>query len=227
MAGGTGSRLGALSATTPKALLGVGNSTLVGQLLDRLLAQGMDEAVLCIGPRERLGVFHERLGEGWRGVPLRYCMEDQPLGTAGCLSLIEGLARDFLVVNCDIVTDLSFAALFEDHCRQSAAATAATGTWVERLRFGAVQCSGDGRIHDLEEKPEVRQEILLGAYAINRDAATAVLPRPPQRVDMPDLLSGLIRHGKTVRSHHSDAPWSDVGTREDYERLRDAAKATT
>lgn len=218
MAGGKGSRLGPLTDRMPKALLPLGRGTLIGQLLDLLCTQGATEFVLSIGPANRGPVFDAAIGAMWRGIPVRYVVEDQPMGTAGSLSLVNGLAPHFLVVNCDIVTTLDFAALLGDHLSTNAAATVATRVWTKRLRFGSVSVSDDGRITALEEKPTLRHDIVLGAYAFDRSAIAPILSAPPKPRDMPDLLTALIEAGLDVRRFHSTADWQDVGTPADYVR---------
>lgn len=218
MAGGKGSRLGPLTDRMPKALLPMGGGTMTGQLLDLLATQDATEFVLSIGPGSRGSVFDDAIGSLWRGVPVRYVVEDEPMGTAGSLSLVNGLAPHFLVVNCDIVTTLDFAALLRDHLATKAAATVATRVWTERLRFGSVSVSRDGRITALEEKPILRHDIVMGAYAFDRAAIARILSAPPKPWDMPDLLTAMIRAGLEVRRFHSTADWQDVGTPSDYAR---------
>ncbi len=218
MAGGLGTRLAPLTEDRPKALLPFGETTLVGALLDRLFACGMTEAVICAGHMGEL--VAETLGTSWHGVPLRVLVEQEPLGTSGGLALVEGLAPDFLVVNCDIVTALDFRALFDSHRKSGAAATLATGVWRERLRFGTVEADTEGRVLRLREKPEVRHTILLGAYALNAKAVASALPVAGERVDMPALLARVIAAGEPVLTFFSTAEWMDVGTVEDYRNVR-------
>lgn len=221
MAGGLGTRLSPLTADWPKALLPLGDTTLVGALLDRLVASGMTEAVICAGHMGEL--LPQTLGPDRHRVPLRYSLEDKPLGTAGGLQLVADLAPDFLVVNCDIVTTLDFAALFESHCASGAAATVAAGEWRERLRFGTIEADAEGRVLRLCEKPELRHTILLGAYALNAGAVAAAMPASGVRVDMPELLERMIAAGQPVRQFFSTAAWMDVGTVEDYRGAAHAA----
>ncbi|MDN2583421.1 nucleotidyltransferase family protein [Aquibium sp. ELW1220] len=222
MAGGLGTRLSPLTSERPKALLPLGGTTLVGALLDRLAVCGMTEAVICAGHMGEL--LPQALGTDRRGVPLRFSVEDEPLGTAGGLQLVAGLAPDFLVVNCDIVTVLDFGALFESHRASGAAATVAAGEWRERLRFGTVEADAEGRVLRLREKPEVRHTILLGAYALNAEAVAAAMPSAGGRIDMPELLDRMIAMDAPVRQFFSTAEWLDVGTVEDY---RGAARAVS
>ena len=67
----------------------------------------MDEAVLTVGHlAELLRLFFQ---DGHRlGLDIRYSYEDAPLGTAGPLSLVEGLDDTFLVSNGDVLTCLLY-----------------------------------------------------------------------------------------------------------------------
>jgi NDP-sugar pyrophosphorylase family protein len=218
MAGGLGSRLGVLTVNRPKALLPFGRGTLLSELIGSLVRHGVREVVISVGAPRLQDLFKRSLGDSFDALPVRYVTEDKPLGTVGVLRSIDRLELNFLVVNCDIVTDLSFSSLFRAHLDSGAAATAATGEWVEQLRYGTVNASAEGKIKSLDEKPEIKKEILLGAYVLNRNASMDILPRSLEPFDMPDLLNGLIAKGHEVRRFQSDAPWLDVGTREDYEK---------
>ena len=113
LAAGRGERMRPLTDSTPKPLLKVGSRTLIERHLYALAAAGIREIVVnlsWLGERIR-----EALGDGstW-GVTIRYSEEGPvPLEAGGgifhALPLLG--SQPFIVVNGDILTDLSFATL--------------------------------------------------------------------------------------------------------------------
>ena len=88
VAGGFGTRLLPLTARRPKHLLNVGGVPFLEHQIARLAEAGVDHVVLATSYRAEL--FEPVLGDGSRwGVRLDYVQEEEPLGTAGALAILE------------------------------------------------------------------------------------------------------------------------------------------
>ena len=85
LAGGLGTRLGALAKARPKALLPIAGRAFVDYQLDWLAANDVGSVVFCIGHLGRQIVDH--VGDGGRfGLAVRYVEDgERPRGTAGAL----------------------------------------------------------------------------------------------------------------------------------------------
>src|SRR5688500_18404514 len=93
-------------------------------VLRQLAASGFDEVILAVN--HLADVIMAVFGDGAKfGLKIRYSVEDHEMGTAGPLSLIDGLDRSFLVMNGDLLTTLDFAALLRDHAESGCAITMA------------------------------------------------------------------------------------------------------
>jgi len=115
LAGGKGTRLGALAATKPKALVDIGGTPLIVRQIEVLKRYGVSRVLILSG---HLGdVLAAELGDGDRyGVQISYIKEETPLGTAGALRAADGrLDDEFYVIYGDIVFDLDFARLSAFH----------------------------------------------------------------------------------------------------------------
>jgi NDP-sugar pyrophosphorylase family protein len=112
LAGGLGTRLGELGAATPKTLMEVGGRPFADHQLAWLGAEGVDEAVYCLG---HLGAqVRDFVGDGSRwGLRVAYVEDGETLaGTAGALrrALDAGvLAPRFFVVYGDSHLTVSLA----------------------------------------------------------------------------------------------------------------------
>ena len=98
MAGGLGTRLGALTATRPKAMVEVCGRPFVDYQLALLASEGVEEAVLCVG---HLGEQIEaHVGDGSRlGVRVRYSYDgERLLGIPGALKAADSLLAPWFFV---------------------------------------------------------------------------------------------------------------------------------
>ena len=126
LAGGEGTRLRPLTLTTPKPVMPLVNRPFLSFMLDWLGSHGVDEVILSCGFMSD-GV-HEVLGDIYRGMRLRYVIEEKPLGTAGPvrLALDEGLLEErVFVLNGDVLNDMDLTAQLARHEETGAKATLA------------------------------------------------------------------------------------------------------
>lgn len=100
---GLGTRLRPLTLTTPKALVSIGEKTLIEHTLDAL-PNAIDEIFLVVN---YLGdQIKAKIGDVYRGIPVRYITQDPLNGTGGAMILLRTQLRDrFLVVNGDDLYD--------------------------------------------------------------------------------------------------------------------------
>jgi NDP-mannose synthase len=162
-------------------------------------------------------------GDGSKhGLSIDYFREDEPLGTAGALALLDDLGDHFLVMNGDVLTDLDYAGLLAEHVESGAAATIAAHKRDVDISLGVLQFD-DGadpaRLTGYVEKPTYHYEVSMGVYAFARRVLDHV--EPGKRLDFPDLVLRLIEKGETVRAKRSEDYWLDIGRHDDYETAMD------
>jgi NDP-mannose synthase len=219
LAGGRGTRLGPYTTVLPKPLLPIGNKAILDVVVHQLRGYGVTEMTFAVGYLAHLveAVF----GDGSRyGVNIAYHHEDEPLGTAGALSAIDGLDDDFLFMNGDVLTSLDYADLYRAHRESGNALTIATHRRVVRSEYGVLHLDGHlgdvRRVLDYDEKPEIPYVVSMGIYI----ATPEILDHIPSgvRFDLPDLVMELIDRGLPVGSFMTDAYWLDIGRHDDYEQ---------
>lgn len=224
LAGGRGSRLAPYTTVLPKPLLPVGDRPILDIVLRQLHAAGFEDVVIAVGHLAHL--VEALLGDGNQyGLRIRYHTEREPLGTAGPLSGIEGLADTFLMMNGDVLTDLDYRDLITAHRAAGNTLTIATHERAIATDYGILHVDGTRgatrAVAGYEEKPTFRYRVSMGVYALEPGAIEHI----PQNAsfDLPDLVLALLAANHPVGSYDFDGYWLDIGRHDDYERAaRDA-----
>ncbi len=215
LAGGKGTRLGALTAGRPKPLVEVGGKPFIRYLIDAVRRHGFDDIVLLVGPFAK--DYRRMFGDGAAlGVKLTLAPEDPPADTAGALlAAMPSLRPRFLMLNGDFFFDFNLLDLV---------ARPVKGKWLARLalrevedaaRYGAVTLERDRILRFGEKSVSGRGVINGGVYWLKRDALDGVGP-PPVSMER-ELLPRLAAQG-LVRGAVYDGHFIDIGTPEDLAR---------
>src|SRR3954470_24604556 len=216
LAGGRGTRLAPYTTVLPKPLMPIGDMPIAEFLLRRLARSDVDHATLAVG--HLAGLIMAYFAEsGDLGLRLDYSIEQQPLGTAAPIALIDGLDDTFLVMNGDLLTDLDFTALLQTHRRTGAIATVGVYERVVRFDLGVVEAADD-RITSYTEKPQHHFLVSMGVYAFEPEVRRFL--SPDEHLDLPDLVARLLEVGEVVGAHRHDGYWLDIGRPDDYEQAQ-------
>lgn len=213
MAGGYGTRLGDLTRETPKPMLPVGDRPLLERIIEQLRDAGIAHVNLTTHYRAEEIADHFGTGESL-GVEIEYVSEEQPLGTAGALGLIES-DEPILVMNGDILTRVDFKAMHRFHDEHGADMTVAVRPYESRVPYGLVELDGS-RITSIDEKPLARGFVNAGIYLLNPDVCRLI--SPGETLDMPQLIERLLDGGRTVVGFPLREYWLDIGRLADYEQ---------
>ena len=213
LAGGLGNRLKPLTVVIPKPLVPVGDFSIIEILAKQLTSQGFDRLTISVGHLASL--VHAFCGDGkqW-DIAIDYVSEDIPLGTAGCLSLIDDLQEDrVLVLNGDILTTTNFGDAYRSHDPADGATIFANKREVP-VEFGVLETDAGGYLSAYIEKPTLTYDVSMGIYVISADVIPDFVPERT-RVDMPDLMRALTAKGRRVRVFPNAAYWRDLGAMDD------------
>jgi len=216
LAGGEGRRLLPYTASLPKPMMPIQNRPILEVIVRQLQTMGIEEILLATGYLEEL--IRAYFQDGGRfGIPISYSREDEPLGTAGPLSLVRHRLTDtFIVVNGDILTNLDFRFLVEFHHKQANDVTLGLTVRKELVDFGVVRLDGEGQFDEWDEKPVHEYMVSMGVYVMS----PKVLPFLVENafLNLPDYITLLKRSGARIGSYVHEGYWLDIGRREDYER---------
>lgn len=214
MAGGLGSRLGGLTEHTPKPMLSVGNKPLLSSIISHCYEYGFSQIYLCVNYKADVIKSYFQDGSQF-GVSITYIEENQRLGTAGAIGLIEEDFRDpFIVLNADILTTINLDMLLKHHEEMRADATMCVKEVEYQLPYGVVATNAE-QVIALEEKPAQKSLINAGIYILN-PAMVKLIPKQTF-FDMTQLFDLALKDGKKVAAYTVNEYWLDIGRLSDYE----------
>jgi len=124
-------------------------------------------------------------------------------------------APQSLVLSGDHVYKMDYRALLQTHEQSGALVTLAV-TAVnpdQSHRFGMVAVDRNGRVRELDEKPETSSARLasMGIYLFDTEPLGEALARGPINLVL-DVIKPLIDAGERVYAHEFTGYWEDVGT---------------
>jgi glucose-1-phosphate adenylyltransferase len=237
LSGGSGERLGVLTAERAVAALPFGGKY---RVIDFCLSncRHSDIVDVAIVTQHAPTSLHDHVGSGrsWDLDHRGGILILQPYttrshsgwyrGTADAITqnwdVIEERRPDrVLVLSGDHVYRMNYRALMETHVESGAAVTVAVTRVppTETRRFGMATLGPEGRIEELVEKPERAATPFgsMGIYLFDYELlAERLRPRPVDLVL--DVLRPAIADGVPVQAHEFEGYWEDVGTVGSYYR---------
>jgi NDP-mannose synthase len=213
LAGGKGTRLAPYTTVLPKPLMPIGEMPILEIVLRQLAHHNIQNITLAVGYLAELLMAY--CGDGSKfGVKLDYSREEQPLGTAGPISLIPNLKETFLVMNGDLLTTIDYSTMWKYHQERGAIATLASYRREVKIDLGVIE-SEDGWVKDYIEKPTYQYAVSTGIYIFEPEALKYV--EQGQRLDLPEFVLRLMRAGQKVNIYNFNGYWLDIGRHDDYD----------
>lgn len=217
LAGGKGTRLAPYTTVLPKPLMPIGDMPILEIVLRQLAHHGFNEVTLAVGHLAELLMAYCGNGEKF-GVKIDYSREEEPLGTAGPISLIPNLNETFLVMNGDLLSTLDYSAMWKYHRERGAIATLASYRREVKIDLGVIE-SKEGWVKDYIEKPTYQYSVSTGVYLF--EPAILKYIEYGKRLDLPELVLRLLKGNQTVAAYNFDGYWLDIGRHDDYEKAVD------
>lgn len=216
MAGGFGSRLRPLTDNTPKPMLHIGDRPILERIIGQLKKTGVSRISLTTHFKAETIAEHFGNGEDF-GVDLSYVHEEEPLGTAGALGLLEKSDEPLLVINGDILTHVDFRAMVNFHREHKSCLTVGVRRYDLQVPYGVMECDGP-KILGISEKPKMQFLVNAGIYLLEPSVRQHI--PPGRRFDMTDLIQTLLREKCHMVSFPIVEYWLDIGQFPDYEKAQ-------
>ncbi len=215
MAGGFGKRMLPLTEKKPKPMLEVSGKPILEHIILNAKSQGFKNFILSVYYLSESIIDY--FGDGSSlNVNIDYIKEDEPLGTAGALSLIN-LSSDlsFVVTNGDIITDVNYVSLLDFHDLNNSDATMAIKKYELQNPFGVVKTNGL-EIDAFEEKPIQVSYVNAGIYAIKPKNLKYL--KKNKYCDMPNFFMSLKEKNCLITAYPIHETWSDLGKPKDLSK---------
>lgn len=215
MVGGLGTRLRPLTDNTPKPMLKVGNKPILQTIVEKFAEYGYVNIVMCVNYKSH--IIEDYFGDGSEfGVNIEYILEEERMGTAGALGLLEKLPIEpFFVMNGDLLTNINLEYLHEYHISNNSIATMCVREYDFQVPYGVVNLDNN-KILSIEEKPVHKFFVSAGIYMLSPEAL-AYIPKN-EFYDMPTLFEKLISEDKNTVSFPLREYWLDIGRVEEFEK---------
>jgi NDP-sugar pyrophosphorylase family protein len=234
LAAGLGTRLLPLTERLPKALIPVAGRPMIEYSLLLLRYYGIRDVIINL---HHLGAQIESyLGDGkGLGLQITYSEEAELLDTGGGLLKAKPFLQDgtFIVINTDVLIDLSLSTLVAFHEAKRAAATLVLRPDPLADQYGSMEIDADGRIHRFLRTQISRPD----SHPTTKLMFTGVQVLEPRVFDCmesdsavqkfsttKDTYPRMLLHRESLYGFRFDGFWQDLGT---ATRIRDAEENLT
>ena len=219
MAGGIGKRLKPLTDNTPKPLVKVANKEIISYNFDRLYQFGIYNQNITVN---YLGNQIEDFCDNYNeSINFKIIKEDQFLGTAGSLSLIEDFENDtILLMNSDLLTNIDYEDFYKAFKENNADIIVASIPYDISLPYAIFKTCGKNEQHieSFKEKPTYTHYANAGIYLMKK----SVLRYVPKNnfFNATDLMNAIIKDHGTLIHFPITGYWLDIGKHEDFEKAQ-------
>lgn len=215
LAGGLGTRLKSVVADIPKPMAPVNEKPFLHFILDALSISDVGKIVLSVGYKHK--VIQDYLGDEYKGVPILYAVENEPLGTGGGikLALQQCSSEQVLILNGDTYFTVDHERMLQQHVASGALLTLALKDMKDPHRYGAVEIHA-GLVRAFKEKdPSLDQALINGGVYFANRSLLELFPSQAKSSFESDILEKYVGI-KTFSAFISKGLFIDIGIPEDY-----------
>lgn len=213
MAGGKGERLRPLTLNTPKPLLEIDGRPIIDYNIRNLARAGIRDVSVTV--RYLAEQIEEHFSRPVCGIDVRCVREEIPLGTIGSAALVKRQSgfSDTLVMNSDLLTNVSLEEMYLRHAEEGADVTIAAIPYTVSVPYAILSTDG-ARVKALSEKPTYSHFANAGIYIFS-NRLLDTLPTD-SRTDATDLIERAIADGLKVVHFPLNGTWIDIGSPADF-----------
>lgn len=210
---GLGTRLRPLTEDLPKPLIPIFQKPLITFALDHLIAAGVQSFV--INTHHRAAAFQELFAQGsYRGYPVQLVHEPEILGTGGGIKNVERLLRNepFIVCSGDILSDIYYAPLMDEHFRAGNDVTLA----LRETGLGTDVAFEGGRVVDMVNRYGREGRYDFAGISVWTPAIFERIPTGQHVSYIPILAEWIGQGGKIGGVVSNERKWFNIGSRKEY-----------
>jgi dTDP-glucose pyrophosphorylase len=218
MAGGRGERLRPLTDNIPKSMLPLGSKPIIEHNIDRLISFGIEKVTISV--RYLSDQIIDYFGDGSsKGISINYVKEDEPLGTIGCISRMESIDHeDLIVLNSDIFTNIDYEEFYLSFRNEKAVMAVASIPYSVDIPYAIMELD-KAIIVGFTEKPRNTYYANAGIYLIGKEILNLV-PKDTF-FNATDLIECVIAQKKKLIHSPITGFWIDIGKHDDYNKAKE------
>lgn len=219
MAGGQGTRLYPFTKILPKPLIPIGDIPIIERIINSFCEYGLKDYYVTVNYKKNM--IKSYFSELDTNYYLTYVEEDQPLGTAGSIRLIDKQFNcPVFVTNCDTIVKTDYAELYEYHKQSRNVITIVTSLKNATIPYGVIHAKEDGEVISMEEKPHTSYFINTGMYIINPEIINLI--PSGSMFHMTDLVNKALELELRVGMYPvSEDSFLDMGEFEEMKRMEE------
>lgn len=219
LAGGFGTRLSHVVPGVPKPMAPVAERPFLAWFVDMLINRGVTEIMLSVHHLKEQ--IMDYFGESYRGIPIKYAVEETALGTGGGIRFaMRELAptEPVLALNGDSIVMLDHQKLYEQHMQSGGKATLALREVPDCSRYGRVKTDSK-HITSFNAKGESGPGYInAGVYVLNPDVFNTY--DLPISFSIEHDLFGAHTESLKLGYYTGCDYFIDIGIPEDYTRAQ-------
>ncbi len=220
LSGGKGTRLRPLTYTSAKQLVPVANKPVLFYTIEDLVAAGIDDIGIVVGPTAPEIKAAVGSGDRW-GAQVTYVEQPDPLGLAHAVMVAEDYLQGepFVMYLGDNMLEDRVAPFVREFKENNWDCQVLLKQVPKPEQFGVAELE-DGRVKRLVEKPRefVSDLALVGIYMFNHhifEAVHNIKPSWRNEYEITDAIQYLLDHGYHVHPRVLEGWWIDTGKLED------------
>lgn len=219
MAGGKGTRLYPYTKILPKPLIPIGDIPILERIVNSFYDYGITDFLFTVNYKKNM--IRSYFTELDKKYNIEYIEEEQPLGTAGSICLIERkFSKPVFVTNCDTLIRADYSDIYKYHLESNNAMTMVCALKHDTIPYGVIQTKENGEIKSISEKPSRSYLINTGMYIINPEIIKSI---PKNKFfHMTHLMEKVIENNLRVGMYPvSEDSFLDMGEIEEMKRMEE------
>lgn len=207
LAAGLGTRLLPVTLETPKPLVKIGDKTIIEYNLALLQKSGVTDVMINL---HHLGEkIKDYLGDGSKcGLNISYSYEPEILGTGGGLKNVEDFfgEESFVVINCDVLTNMPLKPVMEHHLANDAWVTMVVRELKPGERYAPVKVN-NGNLVEFKRGTKM----YTGIQIVNPQVL-GLLPERAFSDIVADAYIPYLHQGGKILAYEFEGFWTEIGT---------------